>query len=191
MLHTLEHDTRLLPVTRAFADVRTAALSVGMPTELAHPGEGPSGITVEPFAVPAGPPRFASRDEPGHTVGLFVHDRRTGGTLRLCARLRRPRCRPARAPRRRRPAAVRRHLLDRRRDDRARHRRAKRAREIDHLPLSGAGGSLAQLALLGRPRRVYVHINNTNPILLEDSPERAAVAQAGLEVGMDGMTFDV
>ena len=67
----------------------------------------------------------------------------------------------------------------------------KRAREIDHLPLSGEGGSLDRLAGLAKPRRVYVHINNTNPILLEDSPERADVGRAGLEVGMDGMTFEL
>jgi pyrroloquinoline quinone biosynthesis protein B len=190
VLHTLEHDSRLLPVTRAFADVRTCALAVGMPVELAHPGEGPSGITVEAFVVPAGPPRFASRDEPGHTVGLFVHDRRTGGTLayapacggldpRLLARL----------------GAADLLLFDGTfwTDDEmiALGVGTKRAREIDHLPLSGEGGSLAQLAALTKPRRVYVHINNTNPILLEDSPERAEVVRAGLEVGMDGMTFDV
>jgi pyrroloquinoline quinone biosynthesis protein B len=190
VLHTLEHDSRLLPVTRAFADVRTCALSVGMPIELVHPGDGPSGLTVEAFVVPAGPPRFASRDEPGHTVGLLVHDRRTGGTLayapacggldqRLLARL----------------GAASLLLFDGTfwTDDEmiALGVGSKRAREIDHLPLSGEGGSLAQLASLATPRRVYVHINNTNPILLEDSPERAAVSRAGVEVGMDGMTFDI
>jgi pyrroloquinoline quinone biosynthesis protein B len=38
---------------------------------------------------------------------------------------------------------------------------------------------------------VYTHINNTNPMLIEDSPERAEVEGAGLVVGMDGMRFDV
>jgi pyrroloquinoline quinone biosynthesis protein B len=190
VLHTLEHDTRLLPVTRAFADVRTVALSAGMPTELVHPGDGPSGITVEPFVVPAGPPRFASRNEPGHTVGLFVHDRRTGGTLAYA-----PACGGLDAGLLARLGAADLLLFDGTfwTDDEmiALGVGTKRAREIDHLPLSGEGGSLAQLALLHRPRRVYVHINNTNPILLEDSPERAAVLQAGLEVGLDGMSFDV
>ena len=51
-----------------------------------------------------------------------------------------------------------------------------------HLPVGGAGGSLAALRGLRAPRRVYIHINNTNPLLREDSPERAAVDAAGWEV---------
>jgi pyrroloquinoline quinone biosynthesis protein B len=67
----------------------------------------------------------------------------------------------------------------------------RRAREMDHLPISGPDGSLASLAGLSRPRKVYTHINNTNPILLEDSPQRALVERAGVEVGSDGMSFTV
>ena len=64
------------------------------------------------------------------------------------------------------------------------------AREMDHLPISGAGGSLARLATLPCRHRVYTHINNTNPMLLEDSPERrAGRARAGFVVGVDGMRF--
>ena len=65
------------------------------------------------------------------------------------------------------------------------------ARQMDHLPLSGPGGSLERLASLRVKQRVYVHINNTNPMLIEDSPERAAVERAGLVVGMDGMRFEI
>lgn len=61
------------------------------------------------------------------------------------------------------------------------------ARDMGHLPLSGPGGSLETLARLGRPRTVLVHINNTNPILLDDSPERRAVEVAGVEVAYDGL----
>ena len=49
------------------------------------------------------------------------------------------------------------------------------AREMDHLPIGGPGGSLEQLRALPCRHRVYTHINNTNPMLLEQSPERAAV----------------
>ena len=63
------------------------------------------------------------------------------------------------------------------------------ARAMDHLPVSGSDGSLRQLAGLAVPRKVYTHINNTNPMLLEDSAERAAVDRAGLTVGNDGMSF--
>ena len=61
------------------------------------------------------------------------------------------------------------------------------ARDMGHLPLSGSDGTLAALERLERPRKVLVHINNTNPILLEDSPEREAVRGAGVEVAYDGL----
>jgi pyrroloquinoline quinone biosynthesis protein B len=64
---------------------------------------------------------------------------------------------------------------------------ARSAREMGHLPLSGPGGTLEALAGLERPRKLLVHINNTNPILLEDSPERAEVLRAGVEVAYDGL----
>jgi pyrroloquinoline quinone biosynthesis protein B len=64
---------------------------------------------------------------------------------------------------------------------------ARSAREMGHVPLSGAGGTLEALARLEGPRKVLVHINNTNPILLEDSPEREAVHRAGVEVAYDGL----
>jgi pyrroloquinoline quinone biosynthesis protein B len=64
---------------------------------------------------------------------------------------------------------------------------ARSARDMGHLPLSGPGGTLEVLARLRRPRKVLVHINNTNPILLEDSPEREAVLRAGVEVAYDGL----
>jgi pyrroloquinoline quinone biosynthesis protein B len=58
---------------------------------------------------------------------------------------------------------------------------------MDHVPIGGPGGSLEQLAALPCRHRVYTHINNSNPMLLEDSPERAAVVRAGLTVGFDGL----
>ena len=64
---------------------------------------------------------------------------------------------------------------------------SRSARDMGHLPLSGPGGTLEALARLERPRKVLVHINNTNPILLEDSPERDAAVRGGaarLEVGL-------
>ncbi|MDE2136802.1 MAG: pyrroloquinoline quinone biosynthesis protein PqqB [Gammaproteobacteria bacterium] len=64
----------------------------------------------------------------------------------------------------------------------------KRARDMGHLPQSGAGGMLEWLAQLPRAtRRILIHVNNTNPILDEDSPERAELARAGVEVACDGL----
>ena len=65
------------------------------------------------------------------------------------------------------------------------------ARDMGHLPLSGPGGTLEALERLERPRKVLVHINNTNPILLEDSPEREAVVRAGVEVAYDGLEVEL
>jgi pyrroloquinoline quinone biosynthesis protein B len=60
---------------------------------------------------------------------------------------------------------------------------------MDHLPVSGPDGSLERLAALSSRHRVYTHINNTNPMLIEDSPERLLVERRGLAVGADGMRF--
>jgi pyrroloquinoline quinone biosynthesis protein B len=65
------------------------------------------------------------------------------------------------------------------------------ARDMGHVPLSGPGGTLKVLAGLERPRKVLVHINNTNPILLEDSAEREEVVRAGVEVAYDGLEVDL
>jgi pyrroloquinoline quinone biosynthesis protein B len=62
----------------------------------------------------------------------------------------------------------------------------KTGRRMGHMPIDGADGSLAALAGLNA-RRIYIHINNTNPILVEDSPERSYVTRAGWEVATDGL----
>jgi len=64
----------------------------------------------------------------------------------------------------------------------------KRARDMGHLPQSGPGGMLEWLARLpSTTRKVLIHVNNTNPILDEDSPQRVELAQRGIEVAFDGM----
>jgi pyrroloquinoline quinone biosynthesis protein B len=67
----------------------------------------------------------------------------------------------------------------------------KHAREIGHLPQSGAGGMIEVLKPLRAQRKVLIHINNTNPILDEDSPQRAQLSAAGIEVAHDGMEIEV
>ena len=63
----------------------------------------------------------------------------------------------------------------------------RRAEDMAHWPLGGPDGSLAALTGVTAPRRILIHVNNTNPILREDSPERAVVTAAGWEVAHDGM----
>ena len=59
--------------------------------------------------------------------------------------------------------------------------------EMGHLPQSGAGGMMELLRPLQKPRKVLIHINNTNPILDEESPERAQLKTEDIEVAWDGM----
>jgi pyrroloquinoline quinone biosynthesis protein B len=69
---------------------------------------------------------------------------------------------------------------------------AKRARDIGHLPQSGPGGMLEWLdKLTGATRRILIHVNNTNPILDEDSAERAELARRGIEVACDGLEIEL
>ena len=63
----------------------------------------------------------------------------------------------------------------------------KRAEDMAHLPVGGAGGSLDALAGIRAPRRVYIHINNTNPMLRPRSAEARQVKAAGWEIAHDGM----
>ena len=69
---------------------------------------------------------------------------------------------------------------------------SKTARSIGHLPQSGPGGMIEWLAKLPeRTRRCLIHINNTNPILDEDSDERAELTRARIEVCEDGMLIQL
>ncbi len=186
----LEEDSRILPVTQAFARVETRDLILDQPVPLRHRDGEPSRMTALAFAVPGDPPRFARQDLPGHTVGLMVHDEVTGGR---CAFV--PGC-----------GALDATILERLKEadlllfdgtfftddemiqlgisDRS-------ARELGHLPVSGPGGSLEQLSGLPGRHRIYTHINNSNPMLIEGSAERASVERAGLRVGDDGMRFTI
>jgi pyrroloquinoline quinone biosynthesis protein B len=190
VLEVLQHDSRILPVTWAFARVMITELALERAEPLRYPDGGETGLTLTAFAVAGDPPRFARRDLPGHTVGLIIEDTATGGRLAFV-----PGC-----------GALDDALL-------ARLARAdlllfdgtfwtddemvtlglsdRTARQMDHLPVSGADGSLARLTALPCRQRVYTHINNSNPMLIEDSAERRAVESAGMTVGDDGMRFSL
>ena len=63
----------------------------------------------------------------------------------------------------------------------------KLASEMGHLDQSSKGGIMETLCKLKKPRKILIHINNTNPILDEDSSERKKLTEAGIEVSFDGM----
>jgi pyrroloquinoline quinone biosynthesis protein B len=182
----LDRDSRILPVARAFSDVPVTELPLATPVPLRCRDGSPSGLLAEAFPVPAGPPQFAREAADGHTVGLLIREQESGPA---CAFV--PGCGDLNGPVLQRLAQADvllfdgtfwadRELIELGIGDRT-------AREMDHLPIAGPSGSLEQLAELGCRHRVYTHINNTNPVLLEDSPERAAVTEAGLTVGFDGL----
>jgi pyrroloquinoline quinone biosynthesis protein B len=186
----LENDSSILPVTRAFAEVTVTEITSQLRSELRYKDGDPSGLAITPFLVPAGPPRFAGSDQPGHTIGLILDDSTTGGSMAFvpgCGGLDESLLDPI--------AATDLVLFDGTfwSDDElvTLGISQRRAREMDHLPVSGSDGSLARLSSLSRPETVYTHINNTNPMLLEDSPERTAVERAGIAVGVDGMSFTI
>ncbi len=63
----------------------------------------------------------------------------------------------------------------------------KTGRRMGHMSVTGSAGTIASFAKLGVKRKILIHINNSNPILLDDSPERAETEAAGWEVAYDGM----
>ncbi len=67
----------------------------------------------------------------------------------------------------------------------------KTGRRMGHISMSGAHGSVAALAGLDAGRRIFTHINNSNPALRKGSPERAWVEAAGWEIAHDGMEVDL
>ncbi len=67
----------------------------------------------------------------------------------------------------------------------------KTGREMGHLYISGEGGSLSYLNQLNTPKKVLIHINNTNPILNEDSAQFAELKAHGVEVAYDGMQIEL
>jgi pyrroloquinoline quinone biosynthesis protein B len=189
VLRTVTDDSRILPVTQAFATVQTVTAAVGTPVELRYRDGSASGLTVEFLAVKGDAPRFASREEDGHTVAAIVSDAKGASFAFVpgCGELT-----PALLDRLGRCALV---LFDGTfwtDDEMVRLGIGDRpGSAMGHLPLSGDEGSLWTLSELRSHTKVYTHINNTNPILLEQSAEREAVEAAGVVVGMDGMRFEL
>jgi pyrroloquinoline quinone biosynthesis protein B len=159
---------------------------------LHYPDGSASGIEYAAFAVAGNPPRYqrkaATRE--GDVVGYRFVDVATGGRLVVIPGLAAFDDRVAREAEN---ADL--LLLDGTCFDEDEMRLTgtgtATAAEMGHLAVGGNAGSLARIAPLHDVSRVYIHINNTNPMLRDDSPERAAVLAAGVEVGSDGMEFSL
>ena len=159
---------------------------VALEEEIALPG----GLSVRLFAVPGKVPLYLegggepALTEDDQTVGAAVSDgRATLFYVPGCAAMT-----PALADRLRGAELV---LFDGTlwRDDEMVQAGLgeKTGRRMGHMSISGPDGAIAALAPLGIRRRVFVHLNNSNPALLADSPERAEAEAAGWEVAHDGM----
>jgi pyrroloquinoline quinone biosynthesis protein B len=185
------HGTGLLRVLGAYCPVRWHPVDPGARGN-GPPGDVPlgGGLSYRAFDVPtAKKARFGPQDAAGRVVGYrFSQDR--GGTLVFLP------CLPELTFSIRAEldgcAAL---LVDGtcwQDDELIRLGLAgKTARDMGHLPISGPGGSLAQLASLSVGRTIYTHINNTNPILLEDSGERRTLSDRGIEVATDGLELQI
>ena len=178
---------------RFAGQVTWRVLALGREEELTGRGGAPSGLAVTAVPLPGQPPihlRGRLPPDPEDSVGFRIRERATGRALAYLSGV------AAVTP------AVR-DALDGAAcvffdgtfwsDDElpALGLGSQRARDMAHLPIGGPEGSLAALAAHRADRRVYIHINNTNPILRDDSPERAAVEAGGWTVAHDGLEFEV
>lgn len=160
-----------------------------------EPGEEADlgGLAVEALPAPGKPPihlEGAGASDPGDNIGLLIHDRRTGRRLAYFS--------AAAAI----TSAMRTafdgadcvffdgtfwasdELIVLGLGD-------KRAEQMAHLPVGGEGGSLRGLAGIRAPKKIYIHINNTNPLLRPRSPEREQVEAGGWEIAYDGMELNL
>ncbi|HKW41420.1 MAG TPA: pyrroloquinoline quinone biosynthesis protein PqqB [Gemmatimonadales bacterium] len=187
----LDDQWPLYRVLSAYVGVESRALDVDRPVALTDSSGSPLGICCSATALARRPPRYA-RSAPSATfdVGLRITDERTGGTLAYI-----PTASAVDDAVRRVAAGADVLLFDGTfwSDDelRAAGVDAPTARDMGHVPVGGAGGSLDLLPRLGAKRTVLVHINNTNPLLCRSSAERALVEAAGVVVGEDGMEFEL
>jgi pyrroloquinoline quinone biosynthesis protein B len=158
------------------------------PVEIEDPAGAPTGLFARAIFLPGAPPPYAKTTShpSGHSIAWQIHDRRTGARLLAAPDV----------------AAIDPPLAAAIADsdlilfdgtfwsgDELLHVRpgARTAEEMGHIPIQA---SLDTLRASPAGRKVYFHINNTNPILAP-GPERAAVEQAGIMIGYDGLEFDL
>jgi pyrroloquinoline quinone biosynthesis protein B len=182
---TLWDGTSLLRTLEAYCPVKWEPVVPGRDVPLGD------GLSYRAFDVPTTKrARFGAGTEIGRVVGYRLADERTGGAM-VCL----PAVQELTAPVHAQLADCSALLVDGtcwHDDELIRLGVAgKTAREMGHLPISGPGGSLDQLSPLPIERKIYIHVNNTNPILLEDAPERRTLEQHGMEVAVDGLELQV
>lgn len=173
-------------------------LPLGVPIEVASADGAPLGVTVEAFAVPGKVALYledqsAGADfgtEEGDTIGLCLREPATGACAFYI-----PGCAAVDDALAQRLTGAPLVLFDGTlyTDDEmiAAGLGVKTGRRMGHISIAGPHGALAAFEPLRVRRRIFVHINNTNPVLIEGSPEHRAVEDAGWEVAYDGMEIEV
>jgi pyrroloquinoline quinone biosynthesis protein B len=172
--------------------VRRVALPLDERIELAG-ASGASGLAVIPFAVPGKVPLYleASGQDPGlseegDAVGLEIIETATRKSFFFV-----PGCAAMTEQLRTRLAGCALVFFDGTlwRDDEMIRLGvgSKTGKRMGHMSMSGEDGSIAAFHHLGVGRRIFIHINNSNPVLLDDSPERHIANAAGWEIAYDGM----
>ncbi|MEG6507568.1 pyrroloquinoline quinone biosynthesis protein PqqB [Methyloligella sp. 2.7D] len=177
--------------------VRRVPLRLGEKTVVEGP-DGPVGIEVEGFAVPGKVALYledesAGEDfgtEEGDTIGLKVTDTNTGAYFFYV-----PGCAEVDQPLRERLTGAPLVFFDGTlftNDEMIRQGMLQKTGErMGHMNMSGPKGTLAIFEPLGVERKIFIHINNSNPALREDSPERGTVEAAGWTVAHDGMKLEI
>lgn len=174
--------------------VKREAIELETPVSLRLPDGTESGIEVTPFALPgkvalyledekATGPGFGTRT--GDTLGLHVRNRRDGSHffyLAACADLTSELAERVRGA----PLVFFDGTLWRDDEMIAQGLGTKTGKRMGHMSMSGQDGTMARFAPLGVGRKVFLHINNSNPALLPRSPERAELKAAGWEIPTDG-----
>ena len=177
--------------------VKRVVMTYGRPFTVEGP-RGSVGMTIEPFPVPGKIPLYLEDDKAGagfgsregDTTGLKITDTASGSYFFYipgCAKLDdalRARLKGA-------PLLFFDGTLYTNDEMIAQGLMNKTGERIGHMNMSGSAGSIEQIAPLGIGRKIFIHINNSNPALREDSPERAAIERAGWEVSFDGMEVRV
>jgi pyrroloquinoline quinone biosynthesis protein B len=174
-------------------NVRRQPIEVDRAFEPALPDGSPSGIEILPFAVPGkgawyleGKAHPAGDDGAGDTLGLRIGDRASGKYMYFLAA-----CASVTNDLRYRLAGASAIFFDGTvwRDDEliAAGLGNKTGQGMGHIAMSGDSGAIAALADLDIGRKIFLHINNSNPVLLLDSAERKTAEHAGWQIPTDGM----
>jgi pyrroloquinoline quinone biosynthesis protein B len=181
------------PVLASFADRPWTELPLEEPVELQLPGGTASGLRLRAFELSRDAPRFVRETgagSPGAVIGLEIEEPARGGKLVYAPGI-------AAISDRLREAVANANclLIDGTfwSDDEPASMDIGNltAREMGHVPVSGTNGSLNWLSRLSARHKIYVHINNTNPILNEARPEFREVTQRGVHVGQDGDEYAI